>query len=540
MDAPLVSEDSNLDRLLETIKTEHGDEATILYQDSVRRGGVLGFFAREVHRVAYQVGSTGPMFGELDPAGTDTGMDMDTYTGMDTYTPSDSAADNGSVAGAERPEVEAPRAVAGGQATGTAAAELLARYGHPVGDGRSARHRAAGVHSADGYSTDAPSRAARPAAQVPAHLPPQSAAHPAAPFPARSGCDPLDDLLAVADATEAELAAATEPAEQASTTNPSRGSSGLDFARVLHAVSNTTEREVSSTANDFANATADTVAVGPAGTAVAPADTAAASPIAAASSVPQLAGAAAAGGTLPQLAGRAARAKLDLLIQLREVGVPVSINPRGEAHTVYQAMEEILAELPATPSLPRSPGDLLAVVGPLTTALRTANTVADQLRIPHAEIWIAGLTGHPAAALFDLRPEVGALRSIDNARDAFRLRGELRSADGPSIIVVATDSFEADPNDRWPAEILQAVHPTAAWLIVDATGKSEDDNARLAKLGRIDAIAVHSAQLSSSPATVWDLGLPVAMLDGRPASTFAWAGLLFAALKPTARHQATG
>src|SRR3954453_22376633 len=54
MPEPLVSEDTSLTRLLETVYQTPG--AQILYQDTVRRGGVLGFFAREVHRVAYLAG----------------------------------------------------------------------------------------------------------------------------------------------------------------------------------------------------------------------------------------------------------------------------------------------------------------------------------------------------------------------------------------------------------------------------------------------------------------------------------------------------
>src|SRR3954453_18245308 len=51
MPEPLVCEDTSLTRLMETVQQTPG--ARILYQDTIRRGGVLGFFAREVHRVAY-------------------------------------------------------------------------------------------------------------------------------------------------------------------------------------------------------------------------------------------------------------------------------------------------------------------------------------------------------------------------------------------------------------------------------------------------------------------------------------------------------
>ncbi|MCW2492620.1 MAG: pclO, partial [Frankiales bacterium] len=107
------------------------------------------------------------------------------------------------------------------------------------------------------------------------------------------------------------------------------------------------------------------------------------------------------------------------------------------------------------------------------------------------------------------------------------------------VVVIATDSIEGDPEDRWASEVVRALRPDAAWLIVDATRKIDDERARLDRIGGIDALAVYSARLSSSPATAWDLGLPIALLDGRPATTFAWSSLLFSALPTHTRHEAT-
>src|SRR4051812_25369656 len=53
MPGPLVCEGPDLERLLAEVHGQPG--AQILYQDQVRRGGMFGFFAREVHRIAYRV-----------------------------------------------------------------------------------------------------------------------------------------------------------------------------------------------------------------------------------------------------------------------------------------------------------------------------------------------------------------------------------------------------------------------------------------------------------------------------------------------------
>ena len=55
MAEPLLLEGADLTELVAGIRAEHGEAAQILYHDCVRRGGVLGFFAHEIHRIAYRV-----------------------------------------------------------------------------------------------------------------------------------------------------------------------------------------------------------------------------------------------------------------------------------------------------------------------------------------------------------------------------------------------------------------------------------------------------------------------------------------------------
>jgi hypothetical protein len=213
------------------------------------------------------------------------------------------------------------------------------------------------------------------------------------------------------------------------------------------------------------------------------------------------------------------------------VGVPVSVNPRADTHSLYEALENILEELPAPAAPPRGAGEVLAIVGESGAALQAAHTCAAMLRIPRTQIRIAGLPEQAGAELDNPR--------ISGQAEALRLRTELSRADLPSIVVVATDSTEAGADDPWAAEMLAALRPTAVWAVVDARWKTEDSRAELDRLGRVDALVVHSAQLSASPASVWDLDLPLGLLDGRAASTFAWTGLLFRLLRGAARHRAS-
>ncbi|HEX8306049.1 MAG TPA: hypothetical protein VF612_14320 [Jatrophihabitans sp.] len=417
MPEPLVCEDSNLQRLLDTVQGQPGAE--ILYQDRVRRGGVFGFFAREVHRVAYRV----PTEGEDAGTGASGPLDADPVAAM-------------------------PAAPVAAGPVSTAPADDPRRL--------------------DDFSRldDLPR---------------------------------LDDLLASVEAAES----AGQHAAPASSAEPPRH----DFAELLRTL----------TEDEPAEAT--------------PVVTEQVSPRPA----PVASGREPASRTNVTAFGRPdARARLEMLMQLRQVGVPVSVNPRADTHSLYEALENILDELPAPAAPPRGAGQVLAVVGESGPALQAAHTCAAMLRIPRNSIGIAGLPEHSS--------EGGDHRDypvITGQQEALRLRTELRRAELPAIVVIATDATEAGSDDPWAAEMLAALRPAAIWAVVDARWKTEDSRAQLDRLGRVDALVVHSAQLSASPASVWDLDLPLGLLDGRAASTFAWTGLLFPLLRSGARHRAS-
>jgi hypothetical protein len=140
------------------------------------------------------------------------------------------------------------------------------------------------------------------------------------------------------------------------------------------------------------------------------------------------------------------------------------------------------------------------------------------MRLRAEHVWAAGC---PDGA-------VPVERTLADSRQAAALAAELRgAAPVPTIVVLATDDPDGDAGqDPWAAAMLQALAPDASWVLVDATRKSSDTRAALRAIGTPDALVVTGAARTASPATVWHLGAPVAMLDGRPATPGAWAILL--------------
>ncbi|MGX7681075.1 hypothetical protein ACSMXN_19475 [Jatrophihabitans sp. DSM 45814] len=498
-----------MNAMIAALHAEHGDAATIVYQDSVRRGGVGGFFAREVHRIAYTVSAS-------QSSSAAAGGFVEGPVGGSA----EAVASGSALAGGQHGEaIWSPEDTADLGPLGQLLAAADAKEASERDDFAQVLNAALedDASTADSATPIAPMHSAqvlRPAhsavADRPAHAAPAHSAD--APKVRRAGeslrtgspAEPIRSRRAASVRTEVRARhRAEEPSEEAAA--PVVDPTNLHSVAGLYTAASAPSQAPTSNAAPLRQAEK-------------------VRPLASVTTMP----------TSP------ARSRLDVLMQLREVGVPVSINPKIEAHTIFQAMDEVLSQLPPTPDLPSEPGQIIALVGELTPALRAAHTVAAALRLPRSDVWIAGINGHPAEDLASLdRADSSFTKTITGPAEARLLRSDLRTTLVPSIVVIATDAVEGDPADVWAAEVLESLQPDAAWLLVDASRKTADEHERLARFDGITALAVHSARLSSSPATVWDLGLPIALLDGRPATTFAWSSLLFSALPNTSRHQAT-
>jgi len=82
----------------------------------------------------------------------------------------------------------------------------------------------------------------------------------------------------------------------------------------------------------------------------------------------------------------------------------------------------------------------------------------------------------------------------------------------------------------WVAEVLGALEPTAVWGVVEASRKVEDLAAWSSDLGGLDALCLTGLDDTVSPATPLRTGIPVALLEGHPATPDRWADLLLTRL----------
>jgi hypothetical protein len=94
----------------------------------------------------------------------------------------------------------------------------------------------------------------------------------------------------------------------------------------------------------------------------------------------------------------------------------------------------------------------------------------------------------------------------------------------PTIVVV--DAPMSVKAAAWNRKAIAAIGAAAVWLVVPATRKTEDVARWADRLGHTDGLVVTDVDASSDPASVLQLNIPVAWLDGRPATPGAWAGLL--------------
>jgi hypothetical protein len=202
---------------------------------------------------------------------------------------------------------------------------------------------------------------------------------------------------------------------------------------------------------------------------------------------------------------------------LSHLGLPEQLRDRVTGFDSYRAIVKVLKLLPAAPTAPMRAGEVLVVVGELRGALSVARTVGESLRLTAARTVLAAAscagTGiHPSRRLTG--PEHAAKRIA-------KLR---RNADMPIVVVV---DIPADGSGtEWARSIIESLDATAVWGVVDATRKTADSARRLADIGHVDAIAAHASAATGDPAAVLQLGVPVAMLDGRVATPHVWADLL--------------
>ncbi|GAA4628828.1 hypothetical protein [Cellulomonas oligotrophica] len=187
-----------------------------------------------------------------------------------------------------------------------------------------------------------------------------------------------------------------------------------------------------------------------------------------------------------------------LRAELARLGVPATVLDSGPV-----TLSAVLGRIPTAPERPRGPGTVLAVVGTGDDAVLVARALAARWHLPPADLVDLDAPAAPgaAAAVRDpAAPRVLALRVGPEARDR-----------------------------TLAAALLRDVRPDQAWVVVDARTKPADAAAWVGAVGalrRVDALAVHGLLDTTAPGTVLELDLPVAWVDGLPASRLLWAAAL--------------
>ena len=220
-----------------------------------------------------------------------------------------------------------------------------------------------------------------------------------------------------------------------------------------------------------------------------------------------------------------------------------------------EVLIDVFCRLPAPPDPPHGPGSLLAVVGPLHQAVADATRLAAELglvagdvaaiappsadsvtRAPISAVSSAPARGRRAGAAPSrtgsaivptdnpaaVRPSQcdPGLQEIDAAARWIAAR-----RDRTSTVVVIDAGFDSRSRS-WAAHALAMIRPDAVWGTVDALAKPEDIAAWATAIGGVDALMVGNVDATVSPASVLRTGLPVARLDGRPASPERWAATI--------------
>lgn len=196
--------------------------------------------------------------------------------------------------------------------------------------------------------------------------------------------------------------------------------------------------------------------------------------------------------------------------ELLSLGIPESMLPSDMSPGMAVAALLRSLRLPAVPPVPAEPGAVTVVIGDRRAAGRLAADVAAELHLTKHDVWVA-----------EPGPE-GRTDRLATPADALAERRTWGA--GPTVVALSAPAGTRDL--RWAASMLDALEPSAVWGVVGADRKNEDVQAWAEGLGGLDALALEHLDATVSPASILQLGIPVARIEGRKATPALWAVLL--------------
>lgn len=200
---------------------------------------------------------------------------------------------------------------------------------------------------------------------------------------------------------------------------------------------------------------------------------------------------------------------------LRAAGFPEPLLPRAPLPPEMSTVEAVFAGLPGPPPLPADPGGLVAVVGAAGMVRTAANSVALTVGCPRDEVAIASSTASDRQA----RPEYRARTASQAAA-----MGPGWRRDRVGVVAVYAPPLGSD--QRWTRQMLRALRPSCVWGMAEATTKPDDVRGWAAAIGGVDALVMTDVGSTATPAAILSIGIPIARLDDEPASPARWAAVI--------------
>ena len=203
---------------------------------------------------------------------------------------------------------------------------------------------------------------------------------------------------------------------------------------------------------------------------------------------------------------------------LISVGMPSELAEQITGGDTYAGVLGLLAARPAAPGIPDGPGEILVLAGDLGHAVPIGKQLLAQIGADQTHLLLAGASAAGTG--------LHSSRVMHDAKAAAARAEKLRTADSPWVVALDAPIGATDP--LWVSDVCDALGATALWAVVDATRKTADTARHLRSLGEVEALVVHSVELTADPATVLGLDLPIFSLDGKPATPHSWAAMLCA------------
>ncbi len=194
----------------------------------------------------------------------------------------------------------------------------------------------------------------------------------------------------------------------------------------------------------------------------------------------------------------------DLCRRLADIGVPPQYLP-DEGRSTLDGLAGALARLPSADPVPSAGGSVIVVVGARRDAHATARSVWSELGLEASDL----LEADPN----DVSRHKVARRRASNKVTVVVLEASLRSR---ALSLVA----------GW----IEKVKPDQVLGAIPASTKRADVAHWRAQIGRVDAVALSRLSSTMTPGELMG-ELPIAYLEGRPASILRWELLLLTTIE---------